>query len=250
MKKIAALLICLHASVGGADPAPSPWPEGRKAAIALTYDDSARSQLDIAIPQLDAVELKGTFFLSGNQIGKEVPRWRAAAAAGHELANHTVNHPCARGTYEMPAQYTSQSYSVEVLLAEIRTMESLLQALDGKAIHAFAPPCDQSLAGGKDYLAPLHQAGTASFIRHTRFMPPQVSYIGFDGTGSAEMIAWVKGVVRRGGTGVIVFHGVGGDHLSVTADAHRQLLDYLRAHRDEIWTAPLSEVMARAAAKD
>jgi hypothetical protein len=42
---------------------------------------------------------------------------------------------------------------------------------------------------------------------------------------------------------VIVFHGVGGDYLSVSAEAHRQLLDYLAARRDQIWIAPYSEVM-------
>jgi hypothetical protein len=44
--------------------------------------------------------------------------------------------------------------------------------------------------------------------------------------------------------GVIVFHGVGGDYLSVSAEAHQQLLDYLAARRAQIWTAPYSEAMA------
>ena len=40
------------------------WPNGARAAIVLTYDDAVRSQLDNAIPALDAAGLKGTFFLS------------------------------------------------------------------------------------------------------------------------------------------------------------------------------------------
>jgi hypothetical protein len=40
------------------------------------------------------------------------------------------------------------------------------------------------------------------------------------------MIAWVKRVEETGALGVVVFHGVGGDYLSVSADAHQQLLDY------------------------
>src|SRR6185436_4798555 len=88
------------------------WPGQRQAAIALTYDDALGSQLDVAIPQLDAAGLKGTFFLMGREMGSNVPRWRAAAAKGHELGNHTVNHPCAKGTYDMPLQYASEAYSV------------------------------------------------------------------------------------------------------------------------------------------
>jgi peptidoglycan/xylan/chitin deacetylase (PgdA/CDA1 family) len=229
------------------------WPQGRHAAISLTYDDAiATSHLGVAIPQLDRAGLKGTFFLMGKAVRPEdVPRWRAAAASGHELGNHTVNHPCARGSFDMPVQYQSESYSVDVLLTEIRTMNALLTALDGKAKHAFATPCAQTTVGGQDYIAPLNAAGHATFIRDPATPPPangpKVLGTGFVGTSGAEMIAWVKQVEASGGVGVIVFHGVGGDYLSVSAEAHQQLLDYLAAHRDQIWTAPYSEVMTHIA---
>jgi len=78
---------------------------------------------------------------------EDLPRWRAAAAAGHELANHTVNHPCYRGTYDMPPQYNSESYSVETLLSEINVMNILLTAIDGQPKHAFGTPCAQTKVG-------------------------------------------------------------------------------------------------------
>lgn len=248
--RIAALLVWITlAAVASADPATPSWPQSRRAAIALTYDDAAKSQLDVAIPQLDAVGLKGTFFLMGREIGDQVPRWRAAAASGHELGNHTINHPCKRGTYAMPEQYTSEAYSVKVVLNEIGTMNAFLQAIDGKNSHAFATPCDQHTVGGQDYLGPLQRAGLASFIRDVRVMPmTTVSYATFRNKSGTEMIAWVENVVGRGGVGVIAFHGVGGDYLSVSAEAHRELLEYLKQHEGEIWTATFSEVMARLGA--
>ena len=39
------------------------WPEGRKAAVSLAYDDALDSQLDNAIPALDRHGLKGIFYL-------------------------------------------------------------------------------------------------------------------------------------------------------------------------------------------
>ena len=77
------------------------WPEGHRAAVSLTYDDAiAASDLDVAIPHLDRARLRATFFLMGKAMSvADVPRWRAAAASGHELGNHTVNHPCMRGTF-------------------------------------------------------------------------------------------------------------------------------------------------------
>lgn len=230
------------------------WPDGRQAAVALTYDDAiVATDLNVVGPQLDRAKLKGTFFLMGKGVrAEDVPRWRALAASGHELGNHTVNHPCARGTYEMPAQYNTESYSVEVLLTEIGVMNALLTSLDGKPEHAFATPCGHTKVGdGRDYIAPLKTSGLVSFMRdEPAWSPaadaPKFLENGFVGASGSEMIAWVKQVESAGGLGVIVFHGVGGDYLSVTAEAHQQLLDYLAAHRETIWTAPLSDAMRYA----
>ena len=267
-------VLILPATAAAAGPAFT-WPHGEHAAIVLTYDDAVPSDLVVAIPQLDHANLKGTFFLMGRQMRVEdLPRLRAAAASGHELANHTINHPCYRGTYDMPPQYNSESYSVETLLSEINVMNILLTAIDGQPKHAFGTPCAQTKVGGgsdkdvdkdknaekKDYIGPLKASGLVSYIRDpaipvvnsqtgsetgsaTNSPVPKFSNAAFVGNSGADMIAWIKEVEKTEGVGVIVFHGVGGDYLSVSAEAHQQLLDYLAAHRAEIWTAPYSEAM-------
>ena len=227
----------------------SRWPGNRQAAIALTYDDALESQLGVAIPQLDAAGLKGTFFLMGRQVGQRVPDWRRASGRGHELGNHTVNHPCARGNYEMPAQYTSEAYTVDLLMTEIRVMNGFLQAMDNRPAHPFATPCGQNLAGGQDYLAPLQQAKLATYIRDARTMPQSVLYTSFTETSGADMVRWVEDVRRAGAAGVIVFHGVGGDYLRVSREAHLELVGYLKARRNEVWTATFTEVMERVEIK-
>ncbi len=168
------------------------------------------------------------------------------ARSRHELGNHTVNHPCARGSYEMPAQYTSEAYTVDLLMTEIRVMNGFLQALDDKPAHSLATPCGQNLAGGQDYLVPLQQAHLASYIRDQRTMPGSVLSTSFTEKSGADLIHWVEEVLRTGAAGVIVFHGVGGDYLSVSGDAHQQLVAYLKAHEREIWTATFSEIMEAA----
>jgi hypothetical protein len=45
-----------------------------------------------------------------------------------------------------------------------------------------------------------------------------------------------------------MFHGVGGDYLTVSSQAHRGLLRYLKVHEAEIWVAPFGVVMQRATA--
>jgi hypothetical protein len=40
-----------------------------------------------------------------------------------------------------------------------------------------------------------------------------------------------------------MFHGVGGDYLKVSAEAHEKLLRYLADHKKEIWIGTFQEVM-------
>lgn len=228
-----------------------PWPGGKQVAVALTYDDALPSQLDIAIPALDAAGLKGTFFLIGSKIAPEqIARWRAAAAEGHELGNHTVRHACPQANYP-PAKKidTSETYDVDTMLTEIRTMNTMLTAIDGKLQHSFATPCGQHLAGGVDYLPALRASGV---VRYTRAADPtprpldpmDVPSRFFPSTATGtDLIAAVQDAERTHGMIVFGFHGVGGDYLTVSAEAHAQLLAYLKAHSDTVWVAPFSTVL-------
>src|SRR5258705_2015400 len=141
------------------------WPHGTRAAIVLTYDDAAPSQLNNAIPALDSAGLKGTFFLS-NVRQADVGRWKAVAASGHELANHTLNHPCLAATFEMPLRQQLEQHTPESVLQEIGQQNVLLTALDGRQEHGFAVPCGQTLAGGKDYLEPLPRSKLVTYSRN------------------------------------------------------------------------------------
>lgn len=234
------------------------WPAGKKAAVVLTYDDALASQLDNAVPVLDAAGLKGTFFLIGSGVTPaNHARWQAVAAKGHELGNHTLFHPCAKAKYPMPVQYQIESYTVQTMLTEIRTMNVLLTGLDGKAEHAFAVPCGDTLAGGTtDYLEPLRQSGLVRYDRdlvwaeHLGLKRAQLMSVWPPDTATgADMIAAVKEAERTGSLLVFGFHGVGGDHLPVTAAAHAELVAYLKAHQDTIWVAPFSAALDAATGK-
>ena len=236
------------------------WPNGAKAAVALTYDDALASQLDNATPALERAGLRGTFFLSNVQ-REHVARWRALAKKGHELANHSLFHPCPAATYPADPRYTSESYTPAQMVREIAQQESLLTALDGRPTHGFASPCTVNEVNGLDYLEPLRAAGTVTYGRTetTRAGDPaaEVSTLdvmhipgrAFPETATAaELIAFAQEAQRGGGMAVYVFHGVGGDYLQVSNPTHEALLAWLAAHRRDIWVAPLGEIVAWAKA--
>jgi hypothetical protein len=172
------------------------------------------------------------------------------AKEGHELGNHTVFHPCAKGSFDMPPQQDTASYSVAWMLKEIGAMNNMLAAIDGRPEHTFATPCGQHVAGGEDYLPALRTSGLTKYVRAASdpgtgtldlFDVPSTFFP--DTVTGTQLIAYVEKVRATGGLGVMGFHGVGGDYLIVPAAAHKELVEYLKAHKDDIWVAPFGEVM-------
>src|SRR3546814_1913747 len=64
--------------------------------LSLAYDDALDSQLDNAIPALDRHGFHASFYLplAAATLRTRLDEWRAAAARGHELGNHTLFHQC------------------------------------------------------------------------------------------------------------------------------------------------------------
>jgi peptidoglycan/xylan/chitin deacetylase (PgdA/CDA1 family) len=231
------------------------WPKGKKAAIVLTYDDALKSQLQVAVPQLNKAKLKGTFFLDGRMTESQFKLWRGVEKKGHELGNHSLYHPCLSSSFKMPPQYATENYSPYTMLREIAAMNLVLYGIDGKQKRTYAYPCTQTVAGTRDYVDTLKRSNLVAYgrvggdshsiIKDLQHLDPYlVPSWGFsDQPSGSQLINFVKEVEAAGGMGVFMFHGVGGDYLSVSAEAHQELLTYLKSHRKDIWVMPFKEVM-------
>jgi hypothetical protein len=65
-----------------------------------------------------------------------------------------------------------------------------------------------------------------------------------------ELIAFARKALDAGGLAVFCFHGIGGGHdISVSRDAHRQLLAWLDANRKTVWTDTFRNVMTHVVAE-
>jgi peptidoglycan/xylan/chitin deacetylase (PgdA/CDA1 family) len=231
------------------------WPGNKKAVIVLTYDDAIKSQLEIAIPQLNKHKLKGTFFLDGRISENEVAAWKSASDKGHELANHSLYHPCSEKAYKNHPRLYSENYDVVSMLSEIRMMNKILFMIDGKRDRTYAYPCTETSVGGRDYADTL---SAVKLFKYARIGGNQNSIITdtknldylripsfgvAQGETGASLIEYAEKVTRAGGVGVLMFHGVGGDYITVSAEEHEKFLQYLTTHQKDIWVAPFKEVM-------
>jgi peptidoglycan/xylan/chitin deacetylase (PgdA/CDA1 family) len=227
---------------------------GKKGAVVLTYDDGLNVDLSNAIPALDSVGLKGTFYISDyfGGLAAQIPKWRAAAAEGHELGNHTVYHPCAGnlpGRSFVQPDYDLSHYTVRRITDEINTMNTILKAIDGKTARTFAYPCGDTKIGDTSYLDPLKKEFVAARGVKAEMLPinrVDLYNIGcyvINGQSGDELISLVKKAMETHTLLVFLFHGVGGEHsLNVSLTAHSQLLHFLKQNEKDIWIAPLIEV--------
>ena len=247
------LLVCLMlAPLVGASQYELPW-NGKKCAVVLTYDDALNVHLDSVVPVLDSLGFKGTFYLSGYFPGfrNRVDDWRIAGKSGHELANHSLFHPCignTPGREWVKPDYDLSTYTTQRLVDELRMTNTLLESLDGKRARTFAYPCGDTRVGGNSYIEKIKEDFVSA--RGTAKAMPKIDKIdlynvpayGINGETGDELIALVKKAIEEKALLVFLFHGVGGEHnLNVSLQAHNELLQYLKSKEKEIWVAPFME---------
>ncbi len=236
MKKIIviAVLLQLLAATPGITQFNSAW-RGKKTAVVITYDDAINEHLDNAIPVLDSLGLKATFYITAfsNSMQNRLSDWKKLPANGHELGNHTLFHPCLGGAGRewVSKEYDMNNYSVRRMVDETRMTNLFLQSIDNKTKRTFAFTCgdmkigDSSFINGmkNDFVAAravrneMHKINEVDLYNTDCYMVNNHSY--------EQMKEWVDKAVQTNSLLVILFHGVGGGNsLNVSIDDHRKIL--------------------------
>lgn len=230
------------------------WPGGARAAISLTYDDGLNSQLDNAVPELDRRGFKATFFLTETNIqeGRRLAEWVRLAAEGHEVANHTVTHPCAL-QHVRPEAFEQ---------GEIDQMEGFLDTnFSADRTRTFAYPCGYLGIGRGDrreryarYRQILERDGVVC-ARTTAGGPnrpadavaDRFNLHAFEPTDEADMVAparrYLAATVAQGAWAILVFHDVlprWSSEGDASIGVHRRILDLVAAQG--AWVAPMGKV--------
>ena len=223
------------------------WPNNAKAAVSLAYDDALNSQLDNALPSLNHLNLKATFYLTLNSstVADRLTDWRKAAQQGHELGNHSINHTC-RGSLPnrewIPEHNDLDKKYFAEIIQEVHTANSFLKAIDGEKIRTFTVPCTDQIVENKNYVAALHDT-FVGIKSHVGQIPQNRSSINVmdapvwtpSGNSGAELIAYAQNAALHGTIANFTFHGIGGDHISVSKHAHQELLNYLVNNKAIYW---------------
>ncbi|MEJ8817692.1 polysaccharide deacetylase family protein [Lacibacter sp. H407] len=226
---------------------------GKQAAVVITYDDAIDEHLDNAIPVLDSLQLKASFYVTAfaESTKRRLTEWKALAVKGHELGNHTLYHPCIGGVGRewVKPDYDLSNYTVQRMIDEVRMTNTFLQSLDGKTKRTFAFTCGDTKAGGIDFSKDIQRDFVAMrSVRNEMHKLNEVNLADVDcymvnNHTAEQMIQWVKKAKETNSLLVILFHGVGGGNgLNVSIEEHRKFLRYLKQQEKELWIATMIDV--------
>lgn len=220
--------------------------------MSLTYDDGLNSQLDNAIPALDHRGLKGTFFLTEENMEPRLEHWRAAARAGHEIGDHTVHHLCQLRSIP-PLAFESK---------EIEGMERFLAAnFDRGRVPIYAYPCGVlDLGRGREldeqvrYIRFLKESFAAARAAQgepndPRLVPRhryvlQATAPTYDRDDPTLAIEYVRSAMRRGNWAILIFHEIIDSRRGpgvTSTQSHEAILNWLTSQ--QIWCAPMGAVL-------
>ena len=97
-------------------PKPFRWPDGKRAAVSLSFNDARVSQIDAGLALLNRQHVKVTFFVQAENIRKRLDGWKKAVAEGHEIGNHSNTHPCT-ANYSFSRLNALENYTLEMMAA-------------------------------------------------------------------------------------------------------------------------------------
>jgi hypothetical protein len=242
-------------------PAPYPvagWPDGAACAVSLSYDDSIPVHHLHVAPLLEEHGLRATFYLSVRNL--ESPEaWKAIAARGHELGNHSLFHPCRReptpGFAWLAEAYDLKGYTPGRFRDELIVANLVFDLLDGRRPRTYGNNCTNLTIGRGENEQPMDPILAELFVaargtitnRPVDPARPEFTRLGHysgDGKSFAQLREEIDQARAGGGWIIYMFHGVGtGTHpLFVADDEHRQLITWLAQERGKIWTAPVVQV--------
>lgn len=197
------------------------WKDDKKAAFLLMFDDNMPSHVKNVVPELKKRNFTGTFYVNP---GKK-PLWTAVwekdiPAAGMVLANHTMNHTGAKDLAGLEDEIKQCSEALNKLTPDCK--EPRLLSFGTPGVNKDMWQFSKEQVGG--LLAKYH------LIDRGPFLGAAIHYK----TGK-DMAAMVDKAIAKGSAGYIVFHGVGGEWISMPLPDFIELLDHLAAKQDQVW---------------
>ncbi|NRB46861.1 MAG: polysaccharide deacetylase family protein [Saprospiraceae bacterium] len=230
------------------------WPEGKMMALSLTFDDARESHPTVGLPLFEELDAQATFYVLPSAMQKYQTEWKAMVAAGHELGNHSLLHPCS-GNFPWARNRALENYNLTAMRAELLEASKQIEEMTGVRPASFAYPCGQTFVGRgpqtKSYvplIADLFMTGR-DWLNEAPNSPvyadlSQLQAFSMDGKDFKEDI---KPILKRAANDedwvILAGHEIGEEGFQTTkVEMLRELMEYVHDPQYGIWIAPVGEI--------
>jgi peptidoglycan/xylan/chitin deacetylase (PgdA/CDA1 family) len=229
------------------------WPGGKRVALSLTFDDARASQVEGGTALLDKHNVKATFYVVPSAVEKKLDGWKKAVASGHEIANHSLNHPCS-GNFTWARAKALEDYTLDKMQRELVDANRRIKELLGVTPESFAYPCGQTFVGrGLDTRSYVPLA--ASLFTTARGWLDEAAndpmYVDFaqltgieaDGKDFEQILPIIENARKTGLWVVLAGHEMNKDGAQTTRLAMlEKLCAYANDAANGVWIAPVGTV--------
>jgi peptidoglycan-N-acetylglucosamine deacetylase len=229
------------------------WPDGKRAALSLSFDDARKSQVDAGVALLDKHNVKATFYVVPSAVERQLDGWKKVVASGHEIGNHSLNHPCT-GNFAWSRQKALEGYTLEKMRDELEQANRRIKELLGVTPVSFAYPCGQTFVGrGVDtrsyvpLVAALFGSGR-TWQDETPNDPgfcdlAQTTGVEMDGRDFEEILPILEKARETGQWVSLAGHDIGPDGRQTTrVTMLEKLMRYASDPANKIWVAPVGTI--------
>lgn len=239
--------VCLAGAMAAQDePKKFHWPEGKRVAVSLSFDDARISQIDVGVPLFNRYGVKVTFYVNPPNMQSRLEGWKQAAASGHEIGSHSNSHPCT-ANYAFSANNALENYTIAMMRTELDTASAGIERLVGVQPRTFAYPCGQKFVGRGAAVKSYVPLIATRFLAGRGFRDEgpndpvrcdlaQLMGMESDGLTFEQMKDLVAGAAGQGGWLVFAGHEIGArGHQTTEAAELEKFLQYVRGADSGIW---------------
>jgi hypothetical protein len=179
--------------------------------------------------------------------------WKKAVANGHEIGNHTLNHPCS-GNFSWSRKNALENYTLKNMMAELKECNRrIAELLDVKA-EVFAYPCGQKYIGSGVHTQSYVPLISKMFLLGRGWMdeaandPPycnfsQLTGIEMDGKNFEQLLPLLEEAKKKGQWLVLAGHEIGNSGDQTTRlETLKKLAEWVKDPVNGIWIAPVGTV--------
>ncbi len=231
------------------------WPNGKKAALSITFDDNCPGQFTHARPALDARGYKGTFFVitGGSQCGlRDWDTLRSVARAGHEIGSHSVTHPQLQtlDTARIGAELRDSHAEIQRQIPNLPTKLTIAWP-SGRGGGSTRKEDTIRMIAGPYYLAGRSASSGQGWDSYTAYLNPffknyylQVgTYLQGPSVTGAAFGQTIRACLNAGGLMSLLYHGIEtGGFNNIPITLFEEHLDTLANHPD-LWITTFGQML-------